>query len=137
MEKTIIGLLSLLIVSHTVALVYKLYWFIWWLDMPMHFMGGFSAALIFFWFFGKFPEYFNLWKNFLITLIFVLSWVALVGVFWEFLEFLCNVLILSKDNLPTLQILWLADTLKDLSFDLIGGLSLSVIMNFRFKKLNQ
>jgi hypothetical protein len=135
MEKKIIGLALFILSVHVFALVYKLYYFIRWLDIPMHFMGGFLAALVFFWFFKKYPSFFNPQNNFLITLILVSGWVALIGVLWEFAEFLHAVLI-SSDKLIEPQAMWLFDTLKDLFFDLFGGFSLSAIINFHFNKKN-
>lgn len=136
MEKKIIGLAFLILSVHVLASVYKLYWTYWWLDIPMHFMGGFLAALVFFWFFKKFPSFFNIENDFLVTLIFILGWVALIGVLWEFVEFLYAVLVISKDRLIDSQVLWLFDTLKDIFFDLLGGFVLLAIANFRFNKKN-
>ena len=58
--------------------------------------------------------------NSFILLVLVLSFVALVGVFWEFYEFLYDVLISSRGYSGFAQ-LSAADTIGDLFFDLIGA----------------
>ncbi|MBI4992093.1 MAG: hypothetical protein HZB99_02640 [Candidatus Harrisonbacteria bacterium] len=87
---------------------------IWWLDMVMHFLGGLLTASLFLNFSA---EYFNLlpngnrYANFL----FIVSFVMLIGVLWEFYEYSTNYF------LQTLE-LSLTDTLSDLFFDLVGGI---------------
>lgn len=110
--KFIIRLLTFIAVIHFLALYNYWYWTYQWLDMPMHFLGGFWTALFFFWLAKKyFPQIFQS-LNLLIILIFALSFVALVGVLLEFVEFFYNI-----------QQSGVADTLADLFFDLLGGLA--------------
>ncbi len=54
----------------------------------------------------------------------VLAFVALIGIFWEFFEFISDFLIESKRS--GLFQAGAADTLGDLFFDLVGGASLFV-----------
>ena len=87
------------------------YWYsaIWYLDMFMHFLGGFWIGLLFFY---LFPLKENIsCKLCLKTLFFVL----LIGVGWEVFELLINDVI-AQNSFDLL------DTVSDLFFDLSGGL---------------
>ncbi len=68
-----------------------------------------------------------------ITLILTLSFVALIGVFWEFFEFFYDILISSRGYSGFMQ-LGAADSLGDLFFDLLGGSVFFVIYKI-FRKL--
>jgi len=87
----------------------KLYWYtsIWWLDMLMHFLGGFWLGLLmFFIFFIK-----NLNSR---HIIYVFLGVLLVGILWELFELLFFNYLAGN---PVI----LLDTLSDIFFDLAGG----------------
>ena len=96
-----------------------------WLDIPMHFVGGFVVA-------NSFVLIFNYWekidlmkiKSKLIYILLIVSLVALITIFWEFWEFLMSRFIGSgwQGNLE--------DTMCDLFLGLLGGISL-----FVFKKI--
>jgi len=94
----------------------------------MHFFGGFWVAMFFVWLYhskiNQLPNY--------STILIILSFVALIGVFWEFLEFFYNVFISSKGYRGYMQ-LSAADTIADLFFDLIGGSTLLGIYLFKSK----
>ncbi len=83
----------------------------------MHFLGGFWVAMVFITLNLKFAIKL---PNYLITALMVLSFVALIGVFWEFYEFLYDVFISSRGYSGFLQ-LGAADMIGDLFFDLLGG----------------
>ncbi len=68
----------------------------------------------------------NLRESALLTIVSCLSFVALIGVFWEFYEFLYDVLISSRGYSGFIQ-LGAADMIGDLFFDLLGGLAFFVI----------
>lgn len=125
-SKLIIGLLTFILVVHILASIYHWYWVYPWFDMPMHFLGGFWLAMLFFYFKPSFefqnPK-FNKLPNCLITVIIVLGFVALVGVLWEFFEFLCDAFIAANGYMEASQ-LGVGDTIGDLFFDLLGGLTL-------------
>ena len=61
--------------------------------------------------------------SYLIAFLITLSFVALIGVFWEFLEFFYDVFVSSKGYYGYMQ-LSAADTIADLFFDLVGGSAL-------------
>jgi len=96
-----------------------------WIDQVSHFSGGFWAAIFFVALFFRFSELqkFSLFlENKFLALVLILSFVALIGISWEFFEFVFNVI----GDLP--------DTMNDLFLDLVSGfvgaiLSLWLIRN--------
>jgi len=89
----------------------KFYWYssLWWLDMPVHFLGGFWLALASIWLFSLADKSFR-------SIFKIISLVLLVGIFWEIFEIMVNESI-SRNPFNIL------DTVSDLTFDLAGGLS--------------
>lgn len=125
------GVAALMIV-HTIGVSNDLYNLIPWFDIPLHFLWGAEGALIFYWLVYRFPGYINVEKNFSVTLVMVLGWVALGGVIWEFGEFLYDLLVyVNGFSLRPLQFS-LDDTLADLAFDLSGGLGVAVKMGLGY-----
>lgn len=124
--KFILIFLIFILLIHILASVNGWYWTYRWLDIPMHFLGGFWLAGVFFWLNSKFNVIEiqsrnigrNFWKSGFPKLLLVLGFVALIGVLWEFFEFICDFLILHGQILQR----GAADTIKDLFFDLVGGL---------------
>jgi hypothetical protein len=107
---------------HAVALLFHWYFFVWWYDVMMHALGGFAMAIL-----GRMVwDYFVrdaristpfLW---LMQLGFVLGFVAIIGIGWEWFEGLCDVLLSFTYGVATAQ-LGLIDTMLDLYFDLVGA----------------
>ena len=89
----------------------KFYWYysVWYLDMIMHFLGGFWVGLLAIYLFPPKDYAFDV-KTILKILLFVL----LIGVGWEIFEILVND-VLARNPFNTL------DTLSDIFFDLSGG----------------
>lgn len=91
----------------------KFYWYysVWYLDMIMHFLGGFWLGLVSLYFFSSkiLPSY-----SFLLFLK-ILLFVLLVGLGWEVFELLFN-------NIVAQNPFNILDTSSDLFFDLSGGL---------------
>lgn len=112
------------------------YWTYAWFDIPMHFLGGFWVALLFFNLNSKFnflPNNSlsgNSIINNLTIIVLSLGFVALVAVCWEFFEFLYDVFISSKGYAGVAQ-LGVADTIGDLFLGLLGGLTASIIIRIR------
>ncbi len=127
--KSIIILLVFIIVVHILALINHWYWTYQWLDIPMHFLGGFWTAATLIALNLKLRiknlELFNA-SNYLITVIMTLSFAALIGVFLEFAEFLYDIFISSRGYFGFLQ-LGAADTIADLFFDLLGAFVFIII----------
>jgi uncharacterized membrane protein YjdF len=118
----------------------------------MHFLGGFWVALTYFWLrqktriargseimdadqYADQREIHDLLDKIrvssaIMTIIDYLSFVALVGVLWEFFEFGYDVFISSKGYFMAAQE-GVGDTMSDLFFDLLGGLLCLVIYKFK------
>jgi len=99
----------------------------------MHFLGGFWVALTATALISNFQFPISneiLKQKFLSLFIVVLSFVALIGVLWEFFEFGYDVFISSKGYFMTAQ-QGVGDTMSDLFFDLLGGLLCLVIYKFK------
>ena len=126
--KIIVYFLIAFLFLHIFATIYHLYWLFPWFDIPMHFLGGFLLAIIFFYF----------WRfahisigNVFGALVLMLGFVALIGVFWEFYEFLHDFYLLTGGKISVFQNSF-ADTVKDLFFDLVGGTTAFAIFYKRF-----
>lgn len=109
-------------VVHLIALVNLWYYRFFWLDILMHFAGGAWLIMFLFWFFKKQQDDYLLAAPYGISMILALGFVALAGVGWEFFEFLFDVFISSQGYARVAQ-LGMADTMSDLLFDLLGGLT--------------
>jgi len=88
-----------------------------WMDIPMHFLGGFSAAFTYM-FLIDILRHENLMgkMHFLVYFIFVISLVSLTAVLWEFFEFSLDMLFEAYNQKG------LGDTLGDILIGLIGGI---------------
>lgn len=88
------------------AVTYVLYWRIWWIDFPLHILGGAWAGLCGAWVTaegGKRP-----------TLLTCLLFTLFAGVAWEIFEY--------SEGLTMPQYMsYSLDTMKDLLMDLLGG----------------
>lgn len=136
-SKSVLIFLIAVLSLHVLATFNYWYWTYLWLDMPMHFLGGFWTAMAFIYliFAYQFPiskETFN--QKFLSFLIVILSFVALIGIFWEFYEFLNDFFLSSKAYAQIMQ-QGAADTIADLFFDLLGGTVFIIIFKFLSHKI--
>jgi len=85
------------------------YWYssVWYLDMPMHFLGGFWLGLALIWFFRL--------KEISLGLILkIILGVLLIGILWEIFEIVINKTITGNS-------FNIFDTTSDIFFDLAGG----------------
>ena len=131
--KQIIGFLAFVLGLHFLATFNYWYWTYTWFDIPMHFLGGVWVAMVYFWInakveilnseFNKFPKWFP-------DLLFILSFVALVGVFWEFYEYGFDFLNGKTGMFQGSP----ADTMMDLLCDLLGGTTVFAIFYRKFNK---
>lgn len=108
-------------------------WFIVypWLDIPFHLAGGLWVSLLFFFLFGNLfsNEFYSHRFEKVKVLIFAVCFAVFIGVLWEFGEFLLD----QWFNFYLQQ--GVADTMKDLLNDIIGGLvGGSYILFFRKHK---
>lgn len=121
-----------LMIAHAIGVFNDWYNLIPWYDIPLHFWSGAEGALVFYWLAYRFPGYVNIEKNFSVTLVMVLGWVALGGVLWEFGEYLYDLIVyVNGFSLRPAQFS-LDDTLADLVFDLAGGLGVAVRMGLGY-----
>lgn len=115
------------VILHVMALVWSLYYVLPWFDIPMHFLGGCAVALTAQALWQANVESLALkseagFSKQALTALFVLGCVALVGIFWEWHEFAIDIIrewqgVVHRPAQPGLF-----DTMKDLFFDLLGGL---------------
>ena len=121
--------------GHILSLAVGEYYKIWWADIVLHFFGGFWLGLLALWFIfnsGKFP--FPTEKAPLYILILaVLSFAALIGVLWEFFEFILDEITGYKSYSAVVAIENFEDTIADLFFDIFGAFLSGVFLKFRKK----
>lgn len=122
-SKTVFGLLALILVLHVIAIQKALYWVYVWLDIPMHILGGFWAALFLAWLLEhtSFLRFSFKEANLAASIIMSLGFVALCGIGWEFYEFIYDVFFSVSRNYDFLLQLSAADTIADLFFGILGG----------------
>lgn len=121
MKNVFLSLLFILVIfsiSQFIFVPTYLYYEIWWLDIPMHILGGMAFALLF---------VFTLnFKNRKATFLEIILFVMVVGIVWEIYEYAIHIY-LGKD--------WngILDTIKDLFDDFLGA---SFVYFFKLKTKN-
>lgn len=121
--------IAVLLVIHAIAGFFHLYGAISWFDSPMHIFGGFAVGVfaIALWYDGieeiKFKGRFERQLKWWLVPLFVLSFVALIGICWEVYEFILDELFSRKNGevVAALRQPNLPDTMKDFVLDLFGG----------------
>ena len=99
-----------------------------WISAPMHFAGGVSIAIAFFLTINHLQKREYITLNNTSKIIFVVSLVALMAVFWEFYQFFMEYA--TKLDLQGN----LSDTMADLFFGILGGFLTSIFMVFSGKR---
>ncbi|NBS68802.1 hypothetical protein EBT31_07775 [bacterium] len=114
-----VGTILLVAVLHIPATVFDWYFYFWWYDVMMHFLGGVAAGFggVALWF-TLFPDSSVCKGEILGQALFVLGFVAIVGIAWEWSEAIIGSLEVS--SLGMMQP-GLTDTMLDFYFDLLGG----------------
>ena len=122
-NKILVSFLLFLFVSQIIGIVFSLYWRMPWLDNIMHFFGGGVVAMGMIWWTFYSEKISASTKNLpkFYTVIIILGFTALGGVFWEFYELIVDGLITKNNYVSLLQQGGLLDTLKDIFIDLLGG----------------
>lgn len=115
------GLLITVLTVHVLATYYYWYWRIWWLDMPMHLVGGIIIGMLALWYLKQNKKELLPALGFFDQLFLVLGASALVGVFWEFYEFFLDMFVLKSQLAFYMTQLGAVDTVKDLANDLFGA----------------
>jgi hypothetical protein len=121
----LVGLFFLL-VMHIFASFFYLYWEFWWLDIVMHILGGFLTVLVIVWITERTTFYKKL--SFNKKFFFVLFWLFLVTVCWEFFEYF-----IENVN-PSIGYAYWDDTLSDTVAGLLGGSLSFIFVYFYIKK---
>lgn len=116
-------LIVVIAILNMLAVSFSWYWRIWWLDMPMHFLGGLWVGLTSIWIFYNKDTAVNCnenKRNYSHIFFISIASVLLVGILWEIFEFGVNANVsFSIQNS-------LSDTLSDLFFDLLGAVFSSI-----------
>lgn len=127
---TILSLIGLIAVVNGVALYWHLYFYVWWLDIPMHMLGGMWVALF------ALSSYYRLTNvstkdtSPLFVFAFAVAITMIVGLSWELFEFSAQTFI------ERAHVFDIGDTLSDLVNDLIGALIASfVFVRMGYNKL--
>ena len=96
-----------LAVTSWLAVEYSLYWRIWWLDIPMHLLGGLWAGIFSVWLIARRDNH--------PSLLWCLTFALFVGVAWEVFEY-------SEGIAAAYHFSYPFDTAKDLAMDLLGAI---------------
>ena len=115
--RLVLSLFFILISVHILGIYRNWYWDVSWLDVPMHLLGGFFAAVLVLWLRKKNPALFS-GDNLIADFIVILGLVSLISVFWEFFEFFLDYYSGATALKNQLSV---SDTMFDLFFDLSGG----------------
>lgn len=129
-QKTFTLLISVyvfFITLYFLALINKLFFFIWWYDIPLHILGGLwigltSIAVVLY--SGHFRLRFTEHKLFFVIMVSVIT----LGVFWEFFEYAAGISFASGG--------YVLDTIKDLFDDLLGGIIAYIYFMRHFKEIS-
>ncbi len=107
-------LIVFICIANAIADYWHLYFYIWWLDIPMHMLGGFWVALTSLVLYYTFPEGKEKDRSMIFVYTLAIASALTIGLMWEIYEF-------SVDNIFSLALNKVGDTLKDLGDDFIGG----------------
>jgi len=121
LAKPLLTFLVLIVAGNYAGLLLGWYWSARWYDIPMHIAGGAWIALLFFYLLERKIGH-PVEGNLLSLLLRALGFVALMGLFWEFYEYLGDTLILKKYAWGEALRGQAFDTLLDLFNDLVGGI---------------
>lgn len=127
-----VGTILLVGVLHLPAVLFDWYFYFWWYDVLMHGLGGvamgFLACTLWSWLNVQGA---SVWKTNTAQLIFVLGFVAMIGIGWEWAEGIVDAVALPNIGMTQLG---LTDTMLDLFFDLVGGLIAWLVIHVKIQK---
>lgn len=112
------------------ALANQFYWYsaMWWFDIPMHILGGvflgFAAGALFF---KKIVG-----RSLCDSLVTVVLFVVMLGIGWEFFEYLVQSIIKGSSQLAHIP-----DSIKDIFMDMMGGFFASYFVLRAIKRYNR
>jgi len=117
-----LGIALLLAILHIGALMFYWYWFFWWFDILVHFIGGIVAGLLFIYLYGALSSRASSrGESFILIFLFVLC----IGLMWELYEIIIKSTGIWHPD-------YLLDTIADIFTDLSGGLSSYLIFSYFF-----
>lgn len=113
-----------MLLAHGVAMAGELYYLLPWFDAVMHTFGGLAVGLVALACWHLAVEKVTLRPQVtlsptVITLLFTLGIVAIIGIVWEWHEFALDALANNLERLPAQPSTF--DTMSDFFFDLLGG----------------
>lgn len=121
------GLLLIIAACHVVASTLGWYLTVPWLAVILHFLGGLWSAALFAWLFrNELAAMFR--ARPLLAFFCIVGFAALIGVTWESFEFSIDRLFNTQTRLGYKMQIDLADTMQDLTLDLLGGLAAFCIL---------
>ncbi len=104
------------LILHIFADLTGLYENYWWMDIPLHFLGGVAIAIASYFLLEYFTQTKKLSINSLaLKSLIIISLVALSAISWEFLEYFLD-FYFATEMQPSIL-----DTMKDLAMGLFGG----------------
>lgn len=103
----------LLVAVHLFAVTYFLYGFIWWFDIPLHFLGGLWVGLFSLWIFFDDIKKVRVSRSVRVLIVGVVG-AFTFGIAWEFFEYFVGITNNTIGNYPL-------DVIKDLTMDMVGG----------------
>lgn len=112
-------LIAAILAVHGFASVIGWYSDIWWFDEVMHWSGGFAMGMLGSWCFLRAAR--SISCPLLVRFGWVIGFVALIGIGWEWFEFVCDRVLPSVIDGYQLAQPSLSDTMSDLFLDLFGG----------------
>lgn len=103
------------------TMIYEWHFYYWWVDMILHFSGGFWIMVLSRYIIEHYKIEINGVGKKLVKFVVFVSFVALVGVLWEFYEFVLDRYITMSGF--TYLARAFEDTLSDLALDILGGIT--------------
>ena len=110
----IIALGIVIAILHGFALMHHLYFSVWWFDIPMHFSGGVLVSIVGIWVLAQFFPATILGSSSYPLLLQVILFAVIVGTVWETFELIFKLTY-------TDPLIYIADTAKDMTLDIIGA----------------
>lgn len=114
------------LILHIFADLTGLYENYWWMDIPLHFLGGIAIAIASYFLLEYFTQTKKLSiESLALKFLIVISFVALSAIAWEFLEYFLD-FYFATEMQPSIL-----DTMKDLAMGLLGGFTVMIAQQIK------
>jgi hypothetical protein len=120
-------LLVIVATLHIVSVKFYLYEFIWWIDVPIHFIAGVCVGVTGILFYSYLTKGVNTNKS--KAIIISVTFALIVGIFWEMFELYFDITAFSDG------IHYVTDTSSDMIMDITGGF-LGSLYSLKYLKNN-